>query len=663
MLTALDVSVSPSASWIVTVACKAPDVSDTASSGFESPPRLWCNDWYCVTVTAPDGQVSGKVTGKTEDGSAVQIVGDDGQVYTFATGADGIKITPEAPNTPLSNALEVAAEDASATEAAPAEAVAPEAVAPEAAAPVAEPAPAPEVAAPAAPVAEAAPAAEPAPKTPDLNAMSDDELRARLKYIADQAKTNGGWNKMLVEQRRTVEKEINARAPKVETPAVETPKAEDFTSVAPKAAEPVAEATPTQEAAAALPKDLAGAKPRYNYGKKAFELNFASDVDKAAFIASQPEKSKRDADYLAHAMKATGMSEDEVRAHGAQVREAIKAMAKDGKPGTLKVAEVARGVTVEKTPTPKAAEPTTTELMQAAKDSGKLEIVNVTNTVAPKLTKMTKADEEHLFGTEKKRTAALDRIAKGTAYFGTPEKAKDFITKNGLKDTHTVEQTGKVRFEVKPKAENVTDERTSGKPASAEAVVEKADGNEATATPVQSDAAPAQEEVIKSEQRTPTAKEIALSQDAPHELDLNKKETGWKAVPIANGDGTVLVSTDGTKAVTFATKDAKSGTAGMRARAEAQAYAIDNPYSAPTEPTTLAQRRKQAKADTSAPVDVQAAMASSVSVDGLTNEQVDQVAAMFGIGNSKSDAKADPFAGNKLFTSDAVEKARARAAG
>lgn len=48
------------------------------------------------------------------------------------------------------------------------------------------------------------------------------------------------------------------------------------------------------------------------------------------------------------------------------------------------------------------------------------------------------------------REAALARIANGTAYFGTPEKAEAFIAKNKLSDSHTVEQTGTARFEIKP---------------------------------------------------------------------------------------------------------------------------------------------------------------------------------------------------------------------
>lgn len=36
-----------------------------------------------------------------------------------------------------------------------------------------------------------------------------------------------------------------------------------------------------------LPKDLAGAKPRYNYGRKGFGLEFESDVERALFITSR----------------------------------------------------------------------------------------------------------------------------------------------------------------------------------------------------------------------------------------------------------------------------------------------------------------------------------------------------------------------------------------
>jgi len=78
-----------------------------------------------------------------------------------------------------------------------------------------------------------------------------------------------------------------------------------------------------------LPQDLAGAKPKYGYGQKLFDLNFESDVDKAAFISSQAKQSKRDADYVKFAMEHTGLSEQEVRKLGQQIRDNIKKVAKD----------------------------------------------------------------------------------------------------------------------------------------------------------------------------------------------------------------------------------------------------------------------------------------------------------------------------------------------
>lgn len=63
-----------------------------------------------------------------------------------------------------------------------------------------------------------------------------------------------------------------------------------------------------------------------------------------------------------------------------------------------------------------------------------------------------KEDVEHLFGIDQKRKAALDRIAKGTAYFGTQEKAADFVAKSGIKDTHEVVQAKPGRFEIRAKA-------------------------------------------------------------------------------------------------------------------------------------------------------------------------------------------------------------------
>lgn len=78
--------------------------------------------------------------------------------------------------------------------------------------------------------------------------------------------------------------------------------------------------------------------------------------------------------------------------------------------------------------------------------------------------------------------------------------------------------------------------------------------------------------------RDSTDLERKLSARAPSVLTLRKHETGWKAVPVANGDGTVLVSSDGNKAVPFFSTNLRSGTEALRQAVLAQCYAIDNPY-------------------------------------------------------------------------------------
>ena len=215
-----------------------------------------------VTVTAPEGQITGFVESYQEDGQggfAARVLGDDGQVYQF-TSADHVTITPEAPKAgPLTSAVEAVA----ATQPEPVEAPAVEAAAPLEAAPaeapvetaapeqMAQPAPALEAMGEGAGYAKPTQAAVEAPaetaqQPKALADMTEPELRERMKYIAGQAKLNGGWNKDLTASRKEVEREINGRAKPVEQ--VEAPKAEQSVkeSLTP---EPVAQAAPAQEAA------------------------------------------------------------------------------------------------------------------------------------------------------------------------------------------------------------------------------------------------------------------------------------------------------------------------------------------------------------------------------------------------------------------------------
>lgn len=79
-----------------------------------------------------------------------------------------------------------------------------------------------------------------------------------------------------------------------------------------------------------LPRVLSGAKPRYGYRENNFEVSFASDVDRALYIISQPKASKQDPQYVAWLKFVTGISDvDALRKHGQRIRdEVIKPLAK-----------------------------------------------------------------------------------------------------------------------------------------------------------------------------------------------------------------------------------------------------------------------------------------------------------------------------------------------
>jgi N12 class adenine-specific DNA methylase len=356
------------------------------STAEQAPPR--------VTVTAPEGQITGFMESYQEDGQggfAARVLGDDGQVYQF-TSADQVTISqePAAPQAgPLTQAVEKAADE---TVVAPVQ-------------------PEPTQTAPAAPAVQIDNSAE------RLAEMTEPQLRERLKYIADQAKASGGWNKLFVTERKKVEREINSRAKPVEQAA------------------DVIRFNEGKPEATALPKDLAGAKPRYSYGSKQFDLTFASDFDRAAFITAQKDPSSRNADYLNFAMQASGLSEAEVRAHGQAVKDAIKSQAKDAEPGTLNVPEIARG----------AAAPEATTQAEPARDE------------------------------------------QAGKWFGSREKADAYIAKKNINATHEIVQTGKARFEIKPK--EITDgnnQRTVGQPDGAEETLQQADAGQAQGAAVQS---------------------------------------------------------------------------------------------------------------------------------------------------------------------------------
>ena len=106
-----------------------------------------------------------------------------------------------------------------------------------------------------------------------------------------------------------------------------------------------------------LPRDLAGAKPRYSFGSRQFEVAFDDDLDRASYIIAQTKKSKRDADYLKFVQDNTGLKVTAARARGAEVRARIKELARAAGPDvdTLTVPRTA-AADVPVTPAARAGE-------------------------------------------------------------------------------------------------------------------------------------------------------------------------------------------------------------------------------------------------------------------------------------------------------------------
>jgi hypothetical protein len=101
-------------------------------------------------------------------------------------------------------------------------------------------------------------------------------------------------------------------------------------------AEPAAPAA--APSAFALPDELKRSAPRYSYGQKRFELRFASDLDKTAYILANDVKTvSKAAPKFRSAVEAAGLDLREIAAHGDRVRAAIKNIARDAQPGLIEL--------------------------------------------------------------------------------------------------------------------------------------------------------------------------------------------------------------------------------------------------------------------------------------------------------------------------------------
>lgn len=221
---------------------------------------------------------------------------------------------------------EPAPQAAPAVEPAPAPAAQPAAPAPVATQPEATPAPSP------APAAQATPAQTAAytggdPKQDSRWSTLNRNLRERANVAYNElTNLNKKREKAVAEKRST--KNLDARIAKATAEIESALSKAEKPKPAPKV-QPAAQPAPAPERPAPtgnekLPRDLAGARPRFGYGDKNVELTFESDLDKAAYVTSQSNKNKRHDDYVAWVRNTFGIGEAELMAHGKDVRAAAK---------------------------------------------------------------------------------------------------------------------------------------------------------------------------------------------------------------------------------------------------------------------------------------------------------------------------------------------------
>lgn len=116
---------------------------------------------------------------------------------------------------------------------------------------------------------------------------------------------------------------------------------------------------------------------------------------------------------------------------------------------------------------------------------------------------------------EAKQRKAIERIAKGSAYFGSQEKAKDFITKNGIGDTHEAKKGKAGRWDIVAK-ENGSDTRTQAVYEASKAAAKALENGGTDADAMRA----ATDSLIESMDDAPG---ISVAQDAPAALEAAKQ--------------------------------------------------------------------------------------------------------------------------------------------
>ena len=169
-----------------------------------------------------------------------------------------------------------------------------------------------------------------------LSGVDDEYLNAmqQLKEKGIGANTREQFDSLLDRVIQLREEKMAATSP-----------APEAASVAPSAAEKIVDnviaavAAPKAEAAPrtfTMPAGTEGSAPRYKYGNKAFQLNFATDYDKVAYIIARDLLGESNAaPKFNAALEEQGFNVNQTMSYGMRVRDAIKAIAKNSQPGVI----------------------------------------------------------------------------------------------------------------------------------------------------------------------------------------------------------------------------------------------------------------------------------------------------------------------------------------
>ena len=291
---------------------------------------------------------------------------------------------------------------------------------------------------------------EAAPVQKALEDMEEGELRDRMRYLARQAKTNGGWDKRLTDERRKVERVLDAkvRATAKSEAQAEQPAARND-EFAPLFDEQGRRRAPSSQAV----KDFKEQHGLNNDAVQAIHAALMSDkpitLAEARALGEQvaADRAKRTAAALSpEGMAESSRQESEAATKRQQERESYVAEHGAVQPGHYEDAET--GLKYEVTQYGIVM----MESGDGMKPYGRVNAGAVDeNGVAFVSQLKGKTVRPTAQSSSTPEVLGKDGQPK---WFGSQPKAEEFITKKGLTDTHEVKQVG-TKWEIHPKAEQV----------------------------------------------------------------------------------------------------------------------------------------------------------------------------------------------------------------